>query len=65
MADFAMSLQGPYGSLVDGDPLAQDDGRWQDAFLYARAWTIGGGTNEVLRNVIGERGLCLPREPQG
>lgn len=65
MADYAMELQGPRGGLVDGDPLAWDDGRWQDAFLYSRAWTIGGGTNEILRNLIAERGLGLPREPRG
>ena len=34
----------------------ETDGRWQDAFLYARAWTIAGGSNEIMRNLIAERG---------
>jgi alkylation response protein AidB-like acyl-CoA dehydrogenase len=61
MAELALSLQGARSTLVEGEPLAFDDGRWQDSFLYARAWTIAGGTNEVLRNMIAERGLGLPR----
>ncbi len=65
IADCAMALQGPRGALVEGEPLAWEDGRWQDALLYARALTIGGGTNEILRNMIAERGLGLPREPRG
>ena len=49
--------------LTEGDPGAVADGWWQDAFLYARAYTIAGGANEVLRNVIAERALGLPRDP--
>ena len=61
--EFALGLQGPCSVLVEEDPLAMEDGRWQDRFLYARAWTIAGGSNEILRNMIAERGLGLPREP--
>ena len=63
--EYALSLQGPNGALAEGDPLAWQDGRFQDAFLYARAWTIAGGSNEIMRNLIAERGLGLPREARG
>jgi alkylation response protein AidB-like acyl-CoA dehydrogenase len=35
-----------------------------DAILYAPAYTIQGGTSNVMRNIIGERVLGLPREPR-
>jgi alkylation response protein AidB-like acyl-CoA dehydrogenase len=58
-----VSLQGSDGVLVEGDPDVAASGWWQDAFLYARAYTIAGGANEVLRNVIAERALGMPRDP--
>ncbi len=65
IAETALALLGPRSMLVEGDKLSEEDGRWQDSFLYARAWTIAGGTNEIMRNMIAERGLGLPREPKG
>jgi alkylation response protein AidB-like acyl-CoA dehydrogenase len=65
MAEYGMELQGARGALVEDEPLAYEDGRWQDMFMYARAWTIAGGSNEIMRNMIAERGLELPREPRG
>jgi alkylation response protein AidB-like acyl-CoA dehydrogenase len=65
VAECALGLQGAAGTLVEGDAGAWDDGSWQDRFLYARAWTIAGGSNEIMRNLIAERGLGLPKEPRG
>jgi alkylation response protein AidB-like acyl-CoA dehydrogenase len=63
MAEFAVNLFGARGILTEGDPDAVDDGRWQDAYLYARAYTIAGGSSEIMRNLIAERALGLPRDP--
>lgn len=61
MARFAVELGGEDGILVEGDPNALEGGRWQDEWLYARAYTIAGGSSEIMRNLIAERGLGLPR----
>jgi alkylation response protein AidB-like acyl-CoA dehydrogenase len=60
--DLVLELMGP-GGLLDLDD-AEDDGLWQGHFLYQWASRIGGGTDEVQRNVIGERVLGLPKEPR-
>jgi alkylation response protein AidB-like acyl-CoA dehydrogenase len=62
MARFAVELGGESGVLVEGDPNALDGGRWQDEWLYARAYTIAGGSSEIMRSLIAERGLGLPRD---
>jgi alkylation response protein AidB-like acyl-CoA dehydrogenase len=61
MARFAVELGGEAGVLVEGDENVLDHGRWQDEWLYARAYTIAGGSSEIMRNLIAERGLGLPR----
>ena len=63
LAVAGMALQGTDGLLTEEDPGAVAGGWWQDAYLYARAYTIAGGANEVLRNVVAERAFQLPREP--
>jgi alkylation response protein AidB-like acyl-CoA dehydrogenase len=59
--DLSMSLIGADGMLVGGD--ARDDGKVQRACLSSFVPSLGGGTNEIQRNIIGEQALGLPREP--
>jgi alkylation response protein AidB-like acyl-CoA dehydrogenase len=61
--ELAKELAGTYGMLSDRGPYGDADATgWNYGYLYARALTIGGGTSEVQRNVIGERVLGLPRD---
>lgn len=62
LAALAVSAEGPAGTLWDTD--APSDGWWQSRMLAALAIGIAGGSNEIQHNVIGERVLGLPREPQ-
>ena len=62
MGDLAMALSGAAGMLSHSD--AVDDGEWERQFLNQWTVRIGGGTEQIQRNVIGERVLGLPREPK-
>jgi alkylation response protein AidB-like acyl-CoA dehydrogenase len=42
---------------------ANETGYWMQDYLYSWAWTISGGSSEIQRNIIAERGLKLPRDP--
>lgn len=58
-AQLGLDLLGPAGLLTDGD-----DSRWVRKFLWSPAHRIGGGTDEVNRNIVAERALGLPGEPR-
>jgi alkylation response protein AidB-like acyl-CoA dehydrogenase len=56
-----LALSGADGLLADAAPYGDLAGAWAYGFLYSPALTIGGGTSEVQRTVIGEKILGLPR----
>ena len=61
LGELAMDMLGPDAEIADALPYELT--LLQRMFLYARADTIYGGSNEIQRNVIGERALGLPKEP--
>jgi len=61
LSEFAVVLQGAKGTLYMDDPNALAGGMWQRAYMNSFSATIGGGTSEVQRNIIGERLLGLPK----
>jgi alkylation response protein AidB-like acyl-CoA dehydrogenase len=60
ITDAVSEIFGPAGSLAATDPRAPLAGRAARTLLYAPAYTIQGGTNNILRNIIATRGLGLP-----
>ena len=63
LATLAVELQGADGIVAAPDS-QRDGGHWQEAFLWARGFTISAGSNEIMHNLIAENGLGLPREPR-
>jgi alkylation response protein AidB-like acyl-CoA dehydrogenase len=59
-AELAMAMQGASG-MLSGDS-APEAGRWQQHLLTAPSIRIAGGSDEIQRNVMGERVLGLPAE---
>ena len=62
LGNLAMDVLGPEAELADGAPY--DLTLAQRIFLFTRSDTIYGGSNQIQRNVIGERALGLPPEPK-
>ncbi len=62
LGELAMQVLGPAAEIADRAPY--DLTALQRMFLYTRADTIYGGSNEIQRNIIGERVLGLPSEPK-
>jgi len=58
--ELAMAIAGPFAQL-GRDPRALDGGTWAEQYLYARSVTISSGTSEVLRNLLAQQALGLPR----
>jgi alkylation response protein AidB-like acyl-CoA dehydrogenase len=61
LVNSCMQILGPFGQLEEGSKHAPFNGRVEWFFLHSFLTTIGGGTSEIGRNVIAQRGLGLPR----
>jgi alkylation response protein AidB-like acyl-CoA dehydrogenase len=58
----ATEVIGPYSQIAEGSEWAPDDGQWEFYELLARGSGIRAGTSEILRNILGERVLGLPKD---
>ena len=61
---FAIDIMGEIGTLYENSPLIRDGGSWQFIYMYYLGLIIGGGTNQIQKNIIAERGLGMPRAPK-
>jgi alkylation response protein AidB-like acyl-CoA dehydrogenase len=63
LGELALDVLGPAATILEGDDY--ELGELQRSFLFSRSETIYGGSNQIQRNIIGERVLGLPPEPKG
>ena len=61
LTELALEIEGAYAVLARGSEHAVAGGAWQYGFLRSRANSIEGGTTDILKNIIAERVLGLPR----
>ncbi|MEY3042016.1 MAG: hypothetical protein RLZZ174_1098 [Pseudomonadota bacterium] len=61
---FAIDVLGELGLAYGANPAKQDGGSWQTSYMYFLGLIIGGGTSQIQKNIISERGLGMPREPK-
>ena len=60
----AIDVMGELGTLYEESPHIRDAGSWQYAFMYYLGLIIGGGTSQIQKNIISERGLGMPKAPK-
>lgn len=63
IAGLAIDAMGEAGVLYDGAKHLRAGGGWQIHYMFSLGLIIGGGTAQIQKNIIAERGLGLPREP--
>jgi|TARA_B100001093_G_scaffold215471_1_gene206729 alkylation response protein AidB-like acyl-CoA dehydrogenase len=61
---FAIDVMGELGTLYENSPNLRDGGSWQIGYMYFLGLIIGGGTSQIQKNIISERGLNMPKEPK-
>jgi len=62
LAEIATEVIGPFSQIKGGSEWAPDEGQWEFYCLLARGSGIRAGTSEILRNILGERVLGLPKD---
>jgi alkylation response protein AidB-like acyl-CoA dehydrogenase len=64
LAALALDVMGELGALYDHSKYERERGYWQSFSMFSLGLIIGGGTAQIQKNIIAERGLGLPREPK-
>ncbi|HEX5378788.1 MAG TPA: acyl-CoA dehydrogenase family protein [Phenylobacterium sp.] len=64
LSALAIDALGELGVLYEDGPHLRAKGNWQRSYMFDLGLIIGGGTAQIQKNIISERGLGLPREPK-
>jgi alkylation response protein AidB-like acyl-CoA dehydrogenase len=64
VAALAIDALGELGILYHDGPHLRARGTWQRNYMFDLGLIIGGGTAQIQKNIISERGLGMPREPK-
>ena len=64
LAALAIDIMGEFGTLYEDSPYVRARGAWQFKYMFDLGLIIGGGTAQIQKNIIAERGLGMPREPK-
>ena len=57
-------VMGELGLAYGDNPMKRDGGSWQYQYMFFLGLIIGGGTSQIQKNIISERGLGMPKEPK-
>ena len=60
----AIDVMGELGLAYGDNPYLEDKGSWQSQYMFFLGLIIGGGTSQIQKNIISERGLGMPKEPK-
>jgi alkylation response protein AidB-like acyl-CoA dehydrogenase len=60
----AIDVMGEIGLAYQDNPYLRDHGSWQHQYMFFLGLIIGGGTSQIQKNIISERGLGMPKEPK-
>ena len=60
----AIDIMGEVGLAYGDNPYTRAGGSWQNQYMFYLGLIIGGGTSQIQKNIISERGLGMPKEPK-